>query len=150
MAMIIRNAMAEDEARVIALWRVCGLVASYNDPGADFRFAIKGPGSTILLAEGSRRDIVGSIMVGHDEHRGWLYYVAAGPEERGHGVGSALVGAGERWLMERNVPKVQLMVRPTNTAVMSFYERLGYRDMPRTLMSKWLDDRSDDPAAPVR
>nr|WP_232037308.1 hypothetical protein [Sphingobium amiense] len=50
-----------------------------------------------------------------------------------------MVTAGENWLKQRQVRKVQLMVRPTNTAVVSFYDHLGYEDMPRVLMSKWLD-----------
>ena len=39
MPLTIRPAAAEDEQVVIALWRVCDLVASYNDPAADFAFA---------------------------------------------------------------------------------------------------------------
>jgi ribosomal protein S18 acetylase RimI-like enzyme len=53
-----------------------------------------------------------------------------------------MVAAGEDWLKQRQVRKVQLMVRPTNTAVVSFYDHLGYEDMPRILMSKWLDERT--------
>jgi ribosomal protein S18 acetylase RimI-like enzyme len=49
-----------------------------------------------------------------------------------------MVEAGEQWLRDRNVAKVQLMVRESNTAVVPFYERLGYEDTPRILMSKWL------------
>jgi ribosomal protein S18 acetylase RimI-like enzyme len=49
-----------------------------------------------------------------------------------------MVEAGEQWLRDRNVPKVQLMIRGTNATVVPFYERLGYEDAPRILMSKWL------------
>jgi ribosomal protein S18 acetylase RimI-like enzyme len=135
----IRPARAEDEAAVVALWQACGLVAPHNDPAADFRFALAGPACAILLARRDAR-IVGSVMVGHDGHRGWLYYVAAAPDVRGTGIGRAMVEAGEQWLRARGVPKVQLMVRPSNPAVVPFYERLGYEDMPRVLMSKWLRD----------
>jgi ribosomal protein S18 acetylase RimI-like enzyme len=135
---MMREARLEDEGRVVALWRSCDLVATYNDPGADFRFALSGSSSTVLIIEDAGGDIVGSIMVGHDGHRGWLYYVAAAPDGRMQGIGRAMVEAGEQWLRDRNVPKVQLMVRPTNGDVVPFYERLGYEDMPRILMSKWL------------
>jgi ribosomal protein S18 acetylase RimI-like enzyme len=77
-------------------------------------------------------------MVGHDGHRGWLYYVASAPDHRGQGTGRTMVEAGEQWLRDRNVPKVQLMIRGTNATVVPFYERLGYEDAPRILMSKWL------------
>lgn len=51
-----------------------------------------------------------------------------------------MVAAGEDWLKQRKVCEVQLMVRPTNTDVVSFYDHLGYEDIPRVLMSKWLDE----------
>jgi len=38
-------------------------------------------------------------MVGHDGHRGWLYYVASTPESRGSGIGRQMVSAAEEWLM---------------------------------------------------
>jgi ribosomal protein S18 acetylase RimI-like enzyme len=77
-------------------------------------------------------------MVGHDGHRGWMYYVAVDPGMRRQGVGRALVQAGEEWLRERGVPKVHLMVRETNNAVVEFYARIGYDPMPRYNMQKWL------------
>lgn len=138
MGISIRVARAEDEAAVLSLWRSCDLVTSYNDPSADFRFAAGGPASAVLVGEDGEGRVVGSVMVGHDGHRGWLYYVASAPGERGRGIGRAMVEAGEDWLRARNVPKVQLMIRPTNIAVASFYERIGYEDTPRVLMSKWL------------
>lgn len=49
-----------------------------------------------------------------------------------------LVEAGELWLRDRNVAKVQLMIRDTNATVMPFYEYLGYEHTPRIVMSKWL------------
>jgi ribosomal protein S18 acetylase RimI-like enzyme len=133
----IRDATAVDEHQVIALWRACGLVAPHNDPVSDFRFAVAGPASTVLVARADDL-IVASAMVGHDGHRGWLYYVACAPERRGEGLGSSIVAAGEAWLRARGVAKVQLMVREANAAVVPFYVQLGYEDMPRVLMSKWL------------
>ena len=38
------------------------------------------------------------------------------------------MAAAERWLDERGVPKVELMVRSSNADVLAFYERLGYVD----------------------
>jgi ribosomal protein S18 acetylase RimI-like enzyme len=135
----VREAVAIDEQQVVDLWGTCSLTTSYNDPHADYRFALNGKASTVLVAEDDVREIVGSVMVGHDGHRGWLYYLAAAPQLRGMGIGRLMVMAGEDWLKQRHVPKVQLMIRPTNTAVVSFYDHLGYEDMPRVLMSKCLN-----------
>jgi ribosomal protein S18 acetylase RimI-like enzyme len=133
----VRSATEADEVAVTTLWRNCGLTVAHNDPHQDFRFARGKPASDVLvIAEGSA--IVGSVMVGHDGHRGWMYYVAVDPGMRRQGVGRALVQAGEEWLRERGVPKVHLMVRETNNAVVEFYARIGYDPMPRYNMQKWL------------
>ncbi len=133
---MLRSAKAQDEAAVVALWHACGLTTSYNDPVQDFRFAQGKPSSDILLAASG--DIAGTIMVGHDGHRGWLYYVAVTPTLRRQGIGRMLVEAAEAWLKERGVPKAHLMVRETNHQVAAFYERIGYEPMPRINMQKWL------------
>ena len=138
MPLTIRSALPDDEACVVELWRTCGLVASYNDPAADFRFARAGVCSDVLVGEDETGGIIGTVMVGHDGHRGWLYYVAAAPHLRGSGIGRQMVQAAEAWLRQKRVVKAQLLVRETNTRVVSFYEHLGFETAPRTVMGKWL------------
>ena len=142
MQLTVRRAAPEDEASVVELWRAGDLVVSYNDPGADFRFAVAGACSAVLVGEDETGRICGSVMVGHDGHRGWLYYVAAAPDARGVGIGRQMVQAAEDWLRQRGVLKAQLMVRETNTKVVSFYERLGFEVAPRVVMGKWLREPS--------
>ena len=139
MNLTIRTASPEDEQTVVALWRACDLVASYNDPTADFRFAKAGTCSDVLVGNDETGQIRGAVMVGHDGHRGWLYYVASDPGSRGSGFGRQMVQAAEDWLRRREVVKVQLLVRETNTKVVSFYEHLGFEVAPRVVMGKWLD-----------
>jgi ribosomal protein S18 acetylase RimI-like enzyme len=140
MPLTIRPALPEDEAAVAALWRACRLVVSYNDPAADFRFARAGACSDVLVSESEAGGIAGSVMVGHDGHRGWLYYVAVAPDLQGNGIGRQMVAAAENWLRQRGVVKVHLLVRETNTKVVSFYEQLGFETMPRVVMGKWLTE----------
>lgn len=137
----IRPATEADERAVVALWHACGLVVATNDPARDFAFARAGAGSEVLVGAEAGA-IVGSVMVGHDGHRGWLYYVAADPASRGAGVGRRMVEAAEAWLRQRGVVKVQLLVRETNTGVVAYYERLGFAVAPRTVMAKWLGAES--------
>jgi ribosomal protein S18 acetylase RimI-like enzyme len=137
MSLAIRSATLEDEAVVVSLWRACGLVVPHNDPSADFRFAKAGPSSDVLVGEDSGA-IVAGVMVGHDGHRGWLYYVAVNPTSRRRGLGREIAGAAEGWLRDRGVVKVQLMVRETNAEVAKFYEHLGFEKTPRLVMGKWL------------
>jgi ribosomal protein S18 acetylase RimI-like enzyme len=49
-----------------------------------------------------------------------------------------MVQAAETWLSQRGVVKAQLLVRETNTKVVSFYEHLGFEVTPRIIMSKRL------------
>jgi ribosomal protein S18 acetylase RimI-like enzyme len=138
--MTIRSATPVDQEAVVALWLACDLVASYNDPSHDLHFAISGACSDVLVSENGTGRIDGSVMVGHDGHRGWLYYVAVAPGQRGTGLGRDLVSAAEQWLRHRGIVKAQLLVREANTSVVSFYEHLGFEITPRVIMSKWLTE----------
>lgn len=93
----------------------------------------------MLVAADGRGRVVGSAMVGHDGHRGWLYYVAADPGARSRGIGREVVRAAEIWLRERGVRKAQLLVRRSNTGVVAFYERLGFEGSAVVVMQRWLD-----------
>lgn len=136
MQVLVRSALPQEEDAVIALWRATGLVAAPNDPAADFRFATSTPGSDVLVAADAEGRVVATVMVGHDGHRGWLYYVAADPDARGLGLGRRMVREAEDWLRQHGVAKAQLLVRETNAQVVSFYEHLGFAVSPRIVMSK--------------
>jgi len=142
--MVIGEATDADIDAVIALWLACGLTRPWNDPRADIAFARKGPNSAILVGR-SDGAIVASVMVGHDGHRGWFYYLSVAPQMQKRGLGRAIVEAAEQWLKTRGVVKAMLMVRPDNIAVQKFYESLGYFDQPRTVMARWLDGRAPTP-----
>jgi len=132
--MNVRSAVPEDEAAVVALWQSCGLTVPYNDPSADFRLALGKPNSDVLVLG----DVDGSVMVGHDGHRGWIYYLAVKPEYQRRGLGRVLVTAAEQWLLQRGILKLNLMVREHNHAVAAFYERLGFGRTPRINLQKSL------------
>ena len=120
-----------------ALWEETGLVRSWNDPQADIVAALACPTSTVLAARDGAR-IVGTVMAGYDGHRGWLYYVAVAADQRGTGLGRALVEAAERWLAAQGARVIRLMVRAENDAVTGFYEALGYEDGQMIVMGKRL------------
>jgi ribosomal protein S18 acetylase RimI-like enzyme len=131
------EATTADSKEVIALWRSCGLTRPWNDPAADFARAVAGETSAVLLR---REDdaLVASVMVGHDGHRGWVYYLAVAPERRRAGLGRAMMGAAEDWLRAHGAPKLQLMVRDTNDAAQAFYEALGLERQPVTTWGRFL------------
>ena len=126
-----------EEAAVIAVWHACGLTRPWNDPATDLAFARGKVNSDVLVGLLHGR-IVASAMVGHDGHRGTMYYVSVDPACRGRGLGRQLAAAAEAWLKARGAPKAQLMIRDTNTQVEAFYARLGYKTIPRIVMQKVL------------
>jgi ribosomal protein S18 acetylase RimI-like enzyme len=77
-------------------------------------------------------------MVGHDGHRGWVYYLGVRPDRRGRGHGRAMMRACETWLAARDVPKIDLMVRTENDGVLTFYHAIGYGRDEVFVMSKRL------------
>ena len=144
MSLTISPIADADVEAVIALWQRCGLTRPWNDPAGDIAFVRRGPNATILIgrADGA---IVASAMVGHDGHRGWVYYVAVDPQQQKKNFGRAIMRAAEDWLREQGVEKIMLMVRPDNTQVRAFYDRLGYETQERVIYAKWLDGRPMTP-----
>lgn len=127
---MIVPATEADQDAVIALWQECGLTRPWNDPAADFARAMAGTDSAVLVmrddgGDGAGAGLLGSIMVGYDGHRGWVYYLAVSLDRQRGGIGRALMAAAEDWLSARGAPKIQLMVREDNAAALGFYEALG-------------------------
>jgi ribosomal protein S18 acetylase RimI-like enzyme len=133
-----------DVESVVALWQRCGLTRPWNDPASEIAFARRGQNATILIGRANGA-LVATAMVGHDGHRGWIYYVAVDPDVQGQDFGRAIMGAAEDWLRGQGVEKVMLMVRPDNTKVQAFYDRLGYDVQERVIYAKWLDGREMTP-----
>ena len=76
-------------------------MSSAHSPRVDFEFALGKPSSDVLIGETD--GIVASVMVGHDGHRGWVYYVAVDPDCQKLGYGAEMMRAAEMWLKARGV-----------------------------------------------
>lgn len=129
-----------DVEAVIALWRACELTRPWNVPEDDIAIARANPGSDILVGELDGR-IVATAMVGVDGHRGWAYYVAVTPERQGRGLGRQIMAAAADWLRARGAPKIHVMVRTSNQAVIDFYDRLGLELQDCVVLGRRLDGR---------
>ena len=71
--------------------------------------------------------LAATVMVGHDGHRGWVYYLAVKRGNRRRGLGRRMMHEAQSW--ERGAVKLQLMVRDGNAAALGFYQHLGYEDL---------------------
>lgn len=140
--MQIRSMTISDIEAVAALWRACGLTRPWNNTDADIRFALAGLASTGLagIRDG---EIVAGLLVGHDGHRGSVYYVGVHPDHRGGGCGRLIMAAAEDWLREQGVWKLNLLVRKGNDNVLNFYLALGYGDQENLSLGKRLDGQPD-------
>ncbi len=129
-----------DVEAVVDLWRRCDLTRPWNDPYADIALARRSHDAAVLVGrvDGAR---VATAMLGHDGHRGWVYYLAVEPTARRCGYGRRMMQAVEEWLAARGVPKLQLMVRNTNTEVLAFYTALGMADQQVVVLGRWIDGR---------
>ncbi|HVU18663.1 MAG TPA: GNAT family acetyltransferase [Candidatus Didemnitutus sp.] len=123
----IRPFQDPDQAAVIALWHAAGLVRPQNDPVKDIARKRKVNPEWFLVAEGAGR-IVGTVMVGYEGHRGWINYLAVAPMKHRAGIGRALMAEAEKILRAVGCPKINLQVRPGNTAAMEFYRKIGFSE----------------------
>ena len=137
--MTVEELTIDDLSTVTALWNEVGLTRPWNDPQSDFRRAHDGP-SSVILGMKQNGTLVGTVMVGHDGHRGWVYYLAVEPARQRQGLGRRLMAAAEEWLREHGAVKIQLMVRNENAATRHFYERRGYQESDVVVFAKWLND----------
>jgi GNAT superfamily N-acetyltransferase len=136
----IRPYREGDRDPVVALWKSCGLTTYWNDPDQDIALFRTTASAEIFLGERGEH-LAAALAVGHDGHRGWIYYLAVDPKLRGRGYGGEVMRHAERWLANQGVAKVQAMVRETNQGVKAFYGRLGYQPNTCDIMQRWLDGR---------
>lgn len=105
--MTIGSMPGELYADAVALWHTAELTRPWNDPSADLRRAMTGTSSTVLAALDEHAGLLGTAMVGHDGHRGWVYYLAVRPDRQRRGIGRHLMLACENWVRERGIAKIQ-------------------------------------------
>ncbi|MDR3430452.1 MAG: GNAT family acetyltransferase [Rouxiella aceris] len=123
--MEIRVFKQDDFEEVLTLWERCDLLRPWNDPEMDIERKLNHDPELFLVAEVGG-EVVGSVMGGYDGHRGSAYYLGVHPDYRGRGIANALINRLEKKLIARGCPKIQLMVRAENDAVISMYEKLDY------------------------
>ena len=124
-AMIFRDFSSADTAGVVALWQECGLTKPWNDPVKDIRRKQTDKnGAFWVVCRGD--EVIASVMIGYDGHRGTINYLAIAPEFQRSGLGAELMRRAEAFLIEIGCPKVSFCVRKDNLSVLAFYDRLGY------------------------
>lgn len=131
----VRKFVAADLDAVAALWnRVFGYPEPRNEPARVI--AVKLAFDDLLLVAVHGEQLVGTIMVGYDGHRGWLYRAAVAESARRRGVGRALVRRAEAALAALGCAKINLQLHVHNEVGERFWQALGYIVEPRISMGK--------------
>jgi len=135
--MEIRDFQTADTDAVVALWEVCGLTRPWNNPSLDIERKCSVNDGLFLVGEISRvsanelnlkHNLVATIMGGYEGHRGWINYLAVHPKMQRRGLGQILMQDIESRLLALGCPKINLQIRRENSAVMAFYESLGFTE----------------------
>ena len=135
----IRPFRESDRCAVEARWRECGLVKTWNDPGKDICRKLHAQGELFLVGLLGDR-LVATVMAGYEGHRGWINYLAVGTDYRNRGFGRRLMEAAESRLRDLGCPKINLQVRSSNHAAVTFYKHIGYAIDDVVSMGKRLEE----------
>lgn len=130
---------SEAERRaVIELWRRCELTVPWNNPDQDIDRKLAHSPEHFWVGH-EKGELIASVMFGYDGHRGSVNYLAVDPRYQGRGYGRMLMERIEQQMKDWGCPKINLSVRSSNTAVLAFYESLGYRTDPVANLGKRLE-----------
>lgn len=133
-----RTYVAGDQRRLIALWEACGLDRPWNDPVVSIAGFTDRENAVLFVIEGANGGLAGSVAVGEDGHRGWIYRLAVDPDQRGGGIAETLMTAAQAWLTVRGIAKVHAIVRADNAKARRFYARAGFHASDIGIMQRWL------------
>lgn len=136
--MQIRAFTPADQEAVIQLWTDCALVRPWNDPGKDIARKLSVAPELFVVGLDDHGQVIATIMVGYEGHRGWINYLAVHPSHQRQGHARQLVAWAEQRLTALGCPKLNLQVRSGNHAVIAFYESLGYANDASISMGKRL------------
>lgn len=139
--MEIRPFQPDDEEAVVKLWTDCGVVVPWNNPRRDItrKLGVQADMFLVALSEG---ELVGSVMVGYNGHRGWINYLAVRPDHQRGGIGRFMMDEAEKRLRSLGCPKINLQVRTANSEAIEFYKRIGFKEDDVLSFGKRLE--SDD------
>ena len=136
--MEIRVFALQDSEAVVQLWHDCGLYRPWNDPHKDIARKQSVSPELFWVGVDAQGQVMASIMVGYDGHRGWINYLAVHPAQQRQGHARQLMQQAEAALTALGCPKLNLQVRSGNEAVIAFYESLGYSNDQTVSLGKRL------------
>lgn len=136
--MLIREFdLARDYEAVLALWHAAapGVNVGPSDTREELAKKLARDPDLFLVMEVGER-LVASVIGGFDGRRGMVYHLAVASDQRGQDLGTALMTELEARLRAKGCRKYYLLVKPDNLGVVAFYRKLGWGEMPLTILGK--------------
>ena len=124
---VIRTMKEEDYPKVYKLWKTIkgfGIRSMDDSREGVERFILRNP-NTSIVAE-VNREIVGSILCGHDGRRGCFYHVCVREDDRKQGIGKNMAVYAMKALQEEHINKVCLIAFKNNETGNSFWKSVGW------------------------
>lgn len=127
--MEIRKMKDEDYDQVYQLWMACtgmGLNDVDDSKEGIANFLHKNPDTCFVAMDAVKNTIIGTILVGSDGRRGYIYHASVHPDYRKEGIGKSLVDASLESLKQLGIHKVALVVFERNEIGNHFWEHMGF------------------------
>jgi ribosomal protein S18 acetylase RimI-like enzyme len=122
---VLRSYRPGDREALVSLWSICELTRPWNNPHRDIDRKLARDGDNLLVLEQGGQ-LIASVMVGYEGHRGWVNYLAVHPDHRRQGLGRLLMDVAERRLRDLGCAELNLQVRASNETATEFYRQIGY------------------------
>jgi ribosomal protein S18 acetylase RimI-like enzyme len=123
----IRVYKQKDEIEVIKLWKICNLIVPQNDPKLDINSKVNFQPDLFFVGF-YQKNLIATIMIGYEGHRGWINYLVVHPDYQRRGFGKQLMDYATITLSKLGCQKINIQVRKSNKSVIQFYKKLGYID----------------------
>mgnify|MGYP000323378974 FL=1 len=137
-SLLIRPFQTEDEDALVALWKMCELTVSWNNPHKDIARKLQVQPELFLVGI-LDSSLIATMMGGYEGHPGWINYLAVHPDFQGKGYGQEIMNSVETGLREMGCPKINLQIRTGNNKIASFYQKLGFTNDHVVSMGKRLE-----------
>ena len=136
--MKIRKMKQSDFKEMYTLWEKIGPavnLASINREEKEVIAMIRlNKNSCFVVVENGK--IVGTVFGVFNGRRAWMYHLAVDSMYQNKGIGSVLVKKAEKALVKAGATKIRLWVAESNTQVIAFYAKQGYKKIPSTILGK--------------
>ena len=121
----LKSPPRDDIAAITTLWIATGLIPAIRDARQDIENCINADhGSLIVARHPTNRQIIATMMTGHDEFHGWIHYLAIAADAQNLGIGRELVTLAEDILRASGLSEVRVTIE--NATAGDFYAKLGY------------------------